>query len=202
MNRKEERSYFMHHVGKPPELAVEVVSNDKGGEDGEKLGKYARLGVKYYLIFDPYQHLQSEVLRIYRLTGHGVYIETDETWFEELGFGARVWQGEYAGWNKQWLRWYDATSALMLTGIEQAEQEKQRAEQEKQRAEQEKQRAEQEKQRAEQEKQRAEQERQRAEQGEQHAEQEKQRADQAERRNRELLERLQQLEGDSSASDD
>ncbi|OBQ33250.1 MAG: hypothetical protein AN485_19240, partial [Anabaena sp. MDT14b] len=40
-----------------------------------------------------------------------------------------------------WLRWWDLAGNFLLTGEEQAEQEKQRAEQEKQRAEQEKQRA-------------------------------------------------------------
>jgi hypothetical protein len=69
-------------------------------------------------------------------------------WLEEAELGLGLWEGEYQGLTRQWLRWYDQDNNWLPTREEQAEQQKQRAEQEKQRAEQEKQRAEQEKQRA------------------------------------------------------
>jgi FKBP-type peptidyl-prolyl cis-trans isomerase len=81
---------------------------------------------------------------------------------EKMGVELGIWQGIYKNVELPWLRWWDLEGNFLLTGEEQAEQERQRAEQERQRAEQEKQRAEQERQRAEQEKQRAEQEKQRA----------------------------------------
>ena len=62
----------------------------------------------------------------------------------ELGLG--LWQGEYQGISRLWLRWYDQNQNWILTP---AEQEAQRAQQATQRAEQESQRAEQESQRAE-----------------------------------------------------
>src|SRR5712692_11855269 len=37
--RKEHRSYFVWEFGKPPELVLEIVSNQEGGEDGEKKRK-------------------------------------------------------------------------------------------------------------------------------------------------------------------
>jgi hypothetical protein len=66
-------------------------------------------------------------------------------WLEEAELGLGLWEGEYQGLTRQWLRWYDKDNNWLPT---REEREKQRAEQEKQRAEQEKQRAEQEKQRA------------------------------------------------------
>jgi hypothetical protein len=51
----------------------------------------------------------------------------------ELELGLGLWQGEYQGIERLWLRWYDAQCNWILTS---AEQERQRAEQERQRAEQ------------------------------------------------------------------
>ncbi|MEJ7710094.1 MAG: Uma2 family endonuclease [Pyrinomonadaceae bacterium] len=34
--QKEHRSYFIWEFGKPPEVAIEIVSNKEGNEDGEK----------------------------------------------------------------------------------------------------------------------------------------------------------------------
>jgi CCR4-NOT transcriptional regulation complex NOT5 subunit len=46
----------------------------------------------------------------------------------ELELGLGLWQGEYQGIERLWLRWYDAQSNWILT---QMEQERQRAEQER-----------------------------------------------------------------------
>ncbi|MDB9309572.1 hypothetical protein PN471_13215, partial [Aphanizomenon sp. CS-733/32] len=59
-------------------------------------------------------------------------------WLEEAELGLGLWEGEYQGLTRQWLRWYDQDNNWLPTP---EEREKQRAEQEKQRAEQEKQRA-------------------------------------------------------------
>lgn len=56
----ENRSYFVWEFGKPPEVAVEVVSNRKGGETGEKMEIYARVGFWYYAIFDPDRFVQKD----------------------------------------------------------------------------------------------------------------------------------------------
>ena len=167
--RKEHRSYFVWEFGKPPELVLEIVSNQEGGEDGEKKRKYAQIRVSYYVIYDPLLQVMPEVLTIYRLVGC-VYERQETTQFPALQLGLTLWEGIFEGKHDTWLRWTDARGVLVPTGKERAEQEHQRAEQEFQRAEQEHQRAEQEFQRAEQERQRAEQECQRAEQERQRAE--------------------------------
>ena len=52
-------------------------------------------------------------------------------WLEEAELGLGLWEGEYQGLTRQWLRWYDQENNWLPTP---EEREKQRAEQEKQRA--------------------------------------------------------------------
>jgi hypothetical protein len=50
---KEHRTYFVWEFGKVPEVALEIVSNRKAGELTDKLKDYARMGVNYYVVYDP-----------------------------------------------------------------------------------------------------------------------------------------------------
>ena len=105
------------------------------------------LHIPYYVVFSRY----TNQLRAFKLNGahyQELEVQDGRVWMSELGLGLGLWQGEFQGINRLWLRWYDAQGNWILT---EAEQERQRAEQERQRAEQERQRAEQERQRAEQE---------------------------------------------------
>ncbi|MBX2996914.1 MAG: Uma2 family endonuclease [Caldilineaceae bacterium] len=145
---KEHRSYFIWLYGKPPEVVIEIVSNRKGGELSNKLLDYARLGVSYYIVYDPEAELSHEPLRTFVRQG-ARFVETDERWLAEVDLGLTLWQGIYGGMEGLWLRWVDSSGALLATGPEAKAHEQQRAEQERQRAEQERQRAEQERQRAE-----------------------------------------------------
>ena len=61
------RSYFVWEFGKPPDLVVEIVSNRK--EVDAKRRRYARMGVGYYVIYDPWRAVMSDDLRVYRLSG-------------------------------------------------------------------------------------------------------------------------------------
>lgn len=151
---KKNRSYFIWEYGKPPEIVVEIVSNRKGGELDEKLDGYARLGVTYYIVYDPELLLTRQSLYVFaRRDLRFAQIAPDA--LPGIGLGVTLWDGEYEDMSGTWLRWIDSEENLLLTGRERAEQERQRAEQERQRAEQERQRAEQERLRAEQERQRA-----------------------------------------------
>jgi hypothetical protein len=152
---KKNRSYFIWRYGKPPEVVIEVVSNRKGNEDSSKFATYAEIGVPFYVIFDPDQHLSTEVLRIYGLQ-LGEYQLQSESWLAKVQLGLRLWEGSYEDMPATWLRWCNQDGTLIPTGSERAEQERERAEQERERAEQERERAEQEHARAEQEYQRAE----------------------------------------------
>jgi len=141
-SRPENRSYFLWVVGKPPDVAIEIVSPTPGGETTEKLQLYARIGIPYYAIFDPEHHQIPEDLRLYEREGRR-YRPLSTGILPELGLGLTVWDGTYAGAEPgRWLRWTDANGVLIPTGLERAEAEARRAEAEGRRAEAEHRRAE------------------------------------------------------------
>lgn len=136
----EGRSYAVWELGKTPDLVVEIVSNQKDNELGEKLSKYEQMRVPIYVVLDPEQQIQNELLAIYALNGFGYHkLDTGDTYrFPEIGLGLTLWEGEFEGRRATWLRWTDLDGNLIPTGNEQrvrAEQEAARAEQEKARAE-------------------------------------------------------------------
>jgi Uma2 family endonuclease len=131
---KHNRSYFIWHYGKPPEIVIEIVSNLKGEETGRKLQTYARVGVGIYVIFDPGELLKQGMLNVYERRG-GAYEAIDKSWLPGVELGLTLWHGEYEGFTATWLRWCDRDGNLIPTGAEWAEQERQKTEQERQRAE-------------------------------------------------------------------
>ena len=191
--QKEHRSYFLWEFGKPPDVAIEIVSNTVGNEDGEKKKKYARMLVKWYVIYDPQNQIMTDKLTVYRLRDFE-YEQQEYAQFPSLNLGLKLWEGTYEGKPETWLRWMDENGDLILTGRERAEQERQIAEQQRQIADQERQVAEQERQVAEQERQVAEQERQIADQERERAEQERQIADQERERAEQERNRAEQAE--------
>ena len=180
---KENRSYLLSEFGKAPEVALEIVSNEKGNEDGSKLDDYAALSILYYVIYDPQQLLSNAIVRVYQLVA-GEYMLRPDYRLPAVELSLIFWYGAFEDKPALWLRWADPTGDLILTGAERADQERQRAEHERQRAEQERQRAEDanaraadERQRAEEADARAAEERQRAEEANARAAQTQQRAD-------------------------
>ncbi len=155
LNEKRHRSYFFWEFGKAPETVIEVVSNQEGEELAGKWKLLARIGILYYVVWDPFKYLKPEKLHVFMLQGKK-YFPLEKPWFPEVGLGLTIWNGNFEGVETDWLRWCDQKGQIIPTGQERADQEKQRADQEKQRADLEKQRGDLEKQRADQEKQRAE----------------------------------------------
>jgi Uma2 family endonuclease len=131
---KKHRSYFVWEYGKPPEVVIEIVSNRKGEELGQKKTIYSRVGIAYYVVFDPAGLIQKKPLQLFERRGTS-YNRLSETWLPVLNLGLTLWEGEYEGKHDTWLRWQDRQGNLILTGAETALQERQRAEQEHQRAE-------------------------------------------------------------------
>jgi len=136
---RENLTYFVWVMGKLPELVLEVVSNTEGGELSEKKEKYARMGVPYYVVWDPEKFLKGKQLNCFVALG-GEYQDC-EPWFPLAQVGVEVWNGEYQGLDEPWLRWRDARGNLLLTGQERAEVEKERAENARKQTKREKQRA-------------------------------------------------------------
>ncbi|NMF85540.1 Uma2 family endonuclease [Nodosilinea sp. P-1105] len=126
--QKRNRTYLVWEFGKSPDVVLEIVSNREGNELGRKLGDYERLGVSYYLVFDPLQQLGEELLRVFGLH-EGHYVPLAEPWLEQVGLGLTLWEGEFEGVTTTWLRWCDRDGNLLPTGAERAEQERLRAEQ-------------------------------------------------------------------------
>lgn len=121
------RSYFMWIVGKPPNIVIEIVSDKRGGEDSEKLRSYEKIGVQYYLIYDPELVLEKGTLRAFGLFG-GNYRQMEPANFRLFGLALKLWDGEFERSEDTWLRWIDATSGeLITTGKELAEKERSRA---------------------------------------------------------------------------
>lgn len=155
LENKEHNTYFVWVFGKAPDVVIEIVSNRVGGEDSRKLREYARIGVTYYVIYDPGHHLGRESLRMYELR-HRAYAPMAEQWMPALGLGLRTWQGAYEGMEDEWLRWCDIDGTLLPTGAELAAEQQQRAAQATERAYRAEERAEQAEGRAEQAESRAE----------------------------------------------
>ncbi|MGB3237892.1 MAG: Uma2 family endonuclease [Geitlerinemataceae cyanobacterium] len=131
---KQHRCYLVWEFGKPPEVAIEIVSNREGEELGNKLKIYERMRVSYYIVFDPNLHLGQERLYIYELRGSR-YLEIardakdlSPIKLEQIGLGVTIWLGEFEGKQDYWLRWCDRQGNLLLTGDEKAQQQQERAE--------------------------------------------------------------------------
>ena len=134
LNQKENRSYFMWIVGKPPNVVIEFVSDQRGGEATTKFTEYADIGVTYYAIFDPKHKLSKDTLKIYRLVG-GAYQPLSGNQLDGIGLGLVIWKGKYEGADGTWLRWCDPSGVVIPTGKERADTQEQRADTQEQRAE-------------------------------------------------------------------
>ena len=117
---KENQSYFMWVVGKPPDVVIEMVSDPRGGEDIDKMIAYARIGVTYYVIFDPQNYLHGGLLRAFGLS-QGKYQPIKPSWFENVGLGLTIWEGEFEFCHEKWLRWCGPDGVVIPTGRERAE---------------------------------------------------------------------------------
>jgi hypothetical protein len=92
--RKEDRTYLVWEMGKPPDVVIEIVSNRKGEELGRKLKDYARAGVSYYAVYDRTagvasplrqpRELQGSPLALFQRRG-GEFVPFASTWLEDKG---------------------------------------------------------------------------------------------------------------------
>lgn len=124
---KSHRTYFVWEFGKVPEVAVEIVSNRKGGELTSKLKDYARMGVNYYVVYDPNSHLSKDTLRVYEFGFGKRYVLREDYQLPDLGLTLTLWQGVFEDKEDIWLRWCDAEGRLIPTGEERAVSAEERA---------------------------------------------------------------------------
>ena len=122
-----------------PIFTLEIVSHTPGGEYEEKLDIYTKLGVLYYLIYNPeyWRRDQHQPFEVYKLVDGNYQLQIGEPyWMPEVGLGIGRYQGVIGGISQQLLSWYDKSGNRYLTSDEQAQLERTRAEQERTRAEQ------------------------------------------------------------------
>ena len=91
---KKHRSYFCWVYGKQPEVAVEIVSNTEGGEMDKEYDMYDRIGIWYYIVFDPMKLVQENELRIYELSA-GHYTPKIDFQLPSVGLQATLREGAY-----------------------------------------------------------------------------------------------------------
>lgn len=80
-----------------------------------------KLRVPYYVVFSR----DSNKLWFFKLEGgkyqkQNISAENPRLWIPELEAGLGLWQGEYQGINRLWLRWYDSQDRWILTEAEDA----------------------------------------------------------------------------------
>ncbi|MBE9101838.1 Uma2 family endonuclease [Vacuolonema iberomarrocanum] len=130
---KSRRSYVTwEEQDTPPIWVLEMVSHQPGDEYTEKLALYARLGVLYYVVYNPefWQRDRHQPFEVYKLDAGTYRLQIGEPyWMPEIGLGVGRHQAEVGGLPQEILTWYDAQGNRHLSA---EEQERQRTEQERQ----------------------------------------------------------------------
>lgn len=127
-------SYVIWQEGVRPTVVVELLSPGTRDED---LGRKQRLtqqpskwevyerilGIPYYIVYDRY----TNELQAFQLAGdryQKLELSEPKVWLPTLELGLSLWNSEYRGKERPWLRWYDAQGSWIPT---EAERERQRA---------------------------------------------------------------------------
>ncbi|PIG93052.1 hypothetical protein CSQ79_12645 [Gloeocapsopsis sp. IPPAS B-1203] len=125
---KSRRSYVVWEEG------VEMVSHKPGGEYDEKMNIYTRLGVLYYVIYNPefWQRDKRQPFEVYKLVNGEYELQSGEPcWMPEVELGIGRCQMIFGNVLQEQLAWFNVKGDRYLS---EAEQERQQRELEQQRA--------------------------------------------------------------------
>ena len=134
-------------------LALEMVSHQPNEEYDAKRDLYAKLGVLYYVVYNPeyWQRDRHQPFEVYKLGGQTYQLQIGEPfWMPEVGIGIGRSRRILGGIEQEVLLWFDAdgkayptpdeiiesTESELIAERQKAEAEKQRADAERQRADQ------------------------------------------------------------------
>jgi Uma2 family endonuclease len=110
-NNKSRRSYVVwEEKDVAPILALEVVSWTPGGEYDDKQAIYAKLGVLYYVIYNPefWRRDGHQPLEVYKLVEDSYQLQIGEPfWMPEIGLGIGRCPEIFPGSNEEVLSWFD-----------------------------------------------------------------------------------------------
>ena len=108
---KSRRSYAVWEEGEVvPVLALEMVSHQPGGEYDKKMDIYAKLGVLYYVVYNPeyWSRDRHQPFEVYKLEAGSYCLQIGEPyWMPEVGLGIGRYVGEVGGLEQEMLTWYD-----------------------------------------------------------------------------------------------
>ena len=123
-------SYVMwEEDGIAPILTLEVVSRTPGGEYEEKLSIYERLGVLYYVVYNPdyWQRERHQPFEVYCLENGRYQLQIGEPfWMPEIGLGIGRATTQTGGLEREALSWYNQQGVRFLTPEEQLARYRQR----------------------------------------------------------------------------
>lgn len=119
---KSRRSYVVWEENETvPKLTLEIVSWTPGAEYDEKLNIYARLGILYYVIYNPeyWRRDRHQPLEVYKLTKSIYELQIGEPlWMPEIGLGIGRSQYRSGTIQQEVLSWYDSSGNRYLTSEE------------------------------------------------------------------------------------
>jgi Uma2 family endonuclease len=101
-----------------PIFVLEIVSQTPGGEYDDKISIYAKLGVLYYVIYNPdfWRRDQQEPFEVYQLVNGSYQRQIGEPfWMPEIGLGIGRGIGSHRGLQREWLYWFDQRGNRILT---------------------------------------------------------------------------------------
>ncbi len=114
-----------------PRFVIEIVSQTYGKEYDQKLEIYQRLGVPYYVIYNPHFHQRDRhlPLEIYKLTNGSYELQSGEPlWMPEVGLGIGRCVLPTDRFQREVLSWFNVVGDRYLSSEELLNQEKQKAE--------------------------------------------------------------------------
>jgi Uma2 family endonuclease len=93
-----------------PIFALEIVSSTPGGEYDDKMAVYAKLGVLYYVIYNPdyWQRDRHQSFEVYKLVDNSYKLQIGEPfWMSEIELGIGRSLTQTGGLQREVLYWYD-----------------------------------------------------------------------------------------------
>ncbi|MEJ6487075.1 Uma2 family endonuclease [Nostoc punctiforme UO1] len=115
-------SYVLWEEKKLPLLVLEVVSKTYRGEYSTKKAEYARLGILYYVVYNPFRR-RKPGLEVYKLVNNTYELhDGNPVWLPEIGLGIGIERGTYLGIPREWMYWYNQQGQRLLTSEEKAQQ--------------------------------------------------------------------------------
>ena len=110
-----------------PTMVLEVVSKNRRGEYTQKKEDYAKIGVLYYVIYNPLRKRKPR-LEVYQLeNGKYELLAGEPVWLSEINLGIGREIGIYQGVEREWLYWYDQQGKRYLTSQEEAKKAQEKA---------------------------------------------------------------------------